>query len=112
MMRNKNMIEPLNPQCVQTSVSGSVFFETGKYYHKIWVNGDDHRYFKCDRIVNPNHVHKDAFGTGLYISPGTSCAQIYLSDYQCKFEGWEEISKEEFILKTKDYVSRAVNELC
>ena len=23
MMRNENMIEPLNPQCVQTSVSGS-----------------------------------------------------------------------------------------
>ena len=111
MTQDNNKIEP-NAQSLQMAVSGSVFFETGKYYHKIWVNGNDHRYFKCDRIVNPNHVHKDAYGTGLYVSPGTSCAQIYLSDYQCKFEGWEEISKEEFILKTKDYVSRAVNELC
>ncbi|MES2813225.1 MAG: DUF3850 domain-containing protein [Bacteroidota bacterium] len=27
MMRNENMIEPINPQCVQTDVSGSIIHE-------------------------------------------------------------------------------------
>ena len=40
------------PESCLASVSGSVFFETGKYYHKIWVNGDEHRYFKCDRNLS------------------------------------------------------------
>ena len=31
-MRNENMIEPQNPQCVQTSVSGSVLSTETRYY--------------------------------------------------------------------------------
>ena len=31
-MQNKNMIEPQNPQCVQTSVSGSVLSAETRYY--------------------------------------------------------------------------------
>jgi len=91
-------------------VSRSVFFQSEKFYHKIWVNGDDHWYFKCQKITKEETLYPDAFGVGLYISPGGGVAQIYLSDYQCKFEGWEEITKDEFTAKTKDYISRAVSD--
>ena len=36
-MRNENMIEPLNPQCVQTCVSGSLFSEMNTEMLKISV---------------------------------------------------------------------------
>lgn len=85
------------------------FFEPEKYYHKIGPNQNDHFYFKCDLIVNPENVNKDAVGSELYISPGTSCAQFNLSCYRSNFEGWEEISKKEFISKTREYVHR-INE--
>ena len=37
MMRNENMIEPQDPQCVQTSVSGSLFSEMNTEILKICV---------------------------------------------------------------------------
>ena len=47
MMRNENMIEPLNPQCVQTSVSGSGF--KGKVHKKAHSKEITYYYFTKNR---------------------------------------------------------------
>lgn len=42
-MRNKNMIEPINSQCVQTSVSGSFIVEKGNTF---FCDGHGTRYWR------------------------------------------------------------------
>lgn len=106
---NKDLTPPLR----QTDVSRSVFFEEGKYYHKIGVNGDDDIYFKCQKVNTEgcsSVLYPDAFGVELYISPGRGSAQfkINLGYGFPSFKEWTEISQDEFLLQTKEYVSRVV----
>ncbi|MGC3979053.1 MAG: hypothetical protein QM751_13005 [Paludibacteraceae bacterium] len=97
------------------NISTIVFFEEGKYYHKIGVNGDDDIYFKCQNVNTEgcsSLLYPDAFGVELYISPGRRCAQfkINLSYGFPSFKGWKEISREEFLSVTKEYVNRVVKD--
>lgn len=89
--------------CTINSVSCSVFFAEDKYYHKheSWDKGE--YFFKCENL----HKGTDAFGMELYISPGKEMYRI-TDTAQFIYEGWEEITREDFIEKTKKYVSRAV----
>lgn len=101
-MQNENMIEPQNPQCVQTSVSGSGFFEINKYYRK--KNSRDIDciyYFKCEELINST----DAFGIELVITPGKKLFHIHCSAHFI-FSEWEEISNDEFKENTENYINQ------
>ena len=51
-MRNENMIEPQNPQCVQTSVSGSVFLTENRFRELFSEFGNcDERYENGNKII-------------------------------------------------------------
>ena len=49
MMRNENMIEPLNPQCVQTSVSGCFYRYEAIQYASLGIDGE----YESPKIPNP-----------------------------------------------------------
>ena len=109
MISDTDQAKPLD----KTTVSRSVFFEENKYYHKFGVNGDDNHYFKCQKVNTEgcsSWLYPDAFGVELYISPGKGNAKIILGYGYPVLKDWKEISKEEFLLKTKNYISRAVSE--
>lgn len=85
-------------------VSGSVFFAKDKYYHKNESgNVGGEYFFKCESL----HKGVDAYGIKLYISPGKKLYRI-IDTAEFIYDGWKEITKTEFIAKTKKYISRAV----
>ena len=98
-----------NEQLRQTPVSGSVFFKPNRYYKKKIAEEriplDCQHYFKCEQIVNPERVSKDAFGIELVITPGKGMFHIHCTAKYI-FSEYEEISKDEFLKATLSYTNQ------
>lgn len=99
MMRNENMIEPQNPQCVQASVSSCLFLvnslrETDKYIQSIFMQGGCYQFHLFIKKLYPNakpliHKNKD------HIITEIENEFLDINGIVCDIENYTELSEED-----------------